>query len=103
MLVEVDNQSWLSVDSHFLPEVVLVEQCVLPSQEVAAVFVIVLFKVLQQARSHVGVVFSWSDCWEHHGASLLVALSGHQPAGQNDSEEVETDQDPALLAALDLE
>ena len=31
-----------------------------------------------------------------------MALSGNQPARQNNSEEVKGDQDPALLSALDL-
>ena len=98
MLVKLLYESWLVLIANFLSEEVLVISSWLSSELVWFGFIVVGLQMAEHSWSHVGVIGTWSHCWEHHGTGLLVALSSDTPAWEDDATEVGNDQEPTLLA-----
>ena len=103
MFVKLFHESWLSLHAHILSEEVPVISGVLSAKLVWGLLVVVGHEMAEDPWSHVCVIWARSNSWEHHGSSLLVALSSHEPAWEDDHRKVGEEQEPTLFARLDLE
>ena len=103
MQIELLNKLWFHVVSHFLSETIFVKEGVLAAKFVWAVFIIVFCQVLQQLWSHMSVIFTWSDTWEHHRSHINMTFSSNEPAWEDDSCKEHTNKCPSLLSTLDLD
>ena len=101
MRVEGFDEHWLSLK--ILSEEVFVILGILSTKLVRLIFIIVGFQVTDNFRSHMGMIWTWSNARVQHGSHVFVTLSCNQPAREDDEGEVCQYQEPSLFARLDLE
>lgn len=85
MPIELCHQLWLVVARHVLPEIILIVSGALSSELVRGCLIVVRTQMAQDPWGHVSMVRAGSHSWEQHRTGLLMALSSHEPAWENNA------------------
>jgi hypothetical protein len=88
--------------SGFLAHEVTVEGSGLPAKNIGLLLVVVSLQVCEEARGHVCMFGSRSQCGEERCTGQLVEPPGDQPAGEDDQSKVGQKECDTLARALDL-
>ena len=85
---------------HALTEEVTIKKTGSASKSILFVFVVILFKVIDDSSTHVSVVFTWTEGWEHIRSGLLVQVGTKEPAWCKDDPEEQEDKRDTLFGIL---